>query len=125
MSIPELGGTFKERLAEAVRSDIGLIVALLAVGLVSFFCGYMAARAPAERPTPVGQGSLGAAAVTSPSEPLAASEEVVASKKGTTYHLPWCSGAKSIKEENRITFESPAAAKAAGYRPAGNCKGLE
>lgn len=125
MSIPELGGTFKERLAEALRGDIGLIGALLAVGLVSFFCGYMAAGAPAERPTLAGQGSLGAAAVTGPSEPLVASEEVVASKKGATYHLPWCSGAKSIKEDNRITFESPAAAKAAGYRPAGNCKGLE
>lgn len=48
--------------------------------------------------------------------------EVVASKSGTKYHLPTCSGAKSIKPENLVTFESIAAAEAAGYTPAANCK---
>lgn len=49
---------------------------------------------------------------------------VVASKKGTKYHLPWCSGAQTISEENRVYFESEEAAREAGYEPAKNCKGL-
>ncbi|MEK9201661.1 MAG: hypothetical protein AAB944_01685 [Patescibacteria group bacterium] len=58
-------------------------------------------------------------------EKTAPSGTVVASKKGSKYHFPWCSGAKSIAEENKITFNSPEEARAAGYTPAANCKGLE
>jgi len=50
---------------------------------------------------------------------------VVASKNGARYHFPWCSGAQSIKEENKIWFQSVEEAKDAGYTPASNCKGLE
>jgi hypothetical protein len=51
--------------------------------------------------------------------------EVVASKNGTKYHFPWCSGAKSISEANKVIFKSAEEAKAAGYSPASNCKGLK
>ena len=57
-------------------------------------------------------------------EVIAVDGEVVASKSGTKYHLPTCSGAKTIKPENLITFASRAEAEAAGYTPAANCKGL-
>lgn len=50
---------------------------------------------------------------------------VVASKNGTKYHLPSCPGAGQIKEENKVWFESSAAAVAAGYSPAANCPGLK
>lgn len=53
------------------------------------------------------------------------SGEVVASKSGSKYHFPWCSGAKSIKSENLITFSSIEEARKAGYEPAKNCKGLK
>lgn len=49
----------------------------------------------------------------------------VASKKGAAYHYPWCPGAKAIKEENKIWFNSEEEAEKAGYRPAGNCPGLQ
>lgn len=49
---------------------------------------------------------------------------VVGSKTGTKYHLPTCPGAKRIKPENLITFNSIPAAEAAGYTKAANCKGL-
>lgn len=49
---------------------------------------------------------------------------VVASKKGTKYHLPSCPGAKTIAGGNKIIFPSAEAAKKAGYTPAKNCKGL-
>jgi hypothetical protein len=55
---------------------------------------------------------------------LTAGGEVVASKNGTKYFFPWCGGAKLIKEENKVWFASANAAKAAGYAPAANCKGL-
>ena len=51
-------------------------------------------------------------------------EQYVASKNGTKYHLPWCPGAKQIKEENKIWFSSKEEAEKAGYTPASNCKGL-
>jgi len=51
-------------------------------------------------------------------------EQYVASKSGTKYHYPWCPGAKQIKEENKIYFDSKPAAEAAGYTPAANCQGL-
>lgn len=46
---------------------------------------------------------------------------VVRSKNSDKYHFTWCSGAKRIKEENKIWFETEAAALAAGYTKAGNC----
>jgi hypothetical protein len=48
----------------------------------------------------------------------------VASKNGAKYHYPWCAGAQSIKEENKIWFSSKEEAEKAGYAPASNCKGL-
>jgi len=48
----------------------------------------------------------------------------VGSKNGTKYHLPWCSGAKRIKEENKVYFADKALAEKAGYTPAENCPGI-
>jgi len=50
--------------------------------------------------------------------------KVVASKNSDKYHLPECPGAKQISEQNKIWFDSIEAAQAAGYKPAGNCPGL-
>ena len=54
-----------------------------------------------------------------------ASGSLVASKNGTKYHFPWCSGAQRIKEENEIWFNTVTEAREAGYTPAANCKGLK
>jgi len=51
-------------------------------------------------------------------------KQIVASKNGSAYHYIWCPGAKQIKEENKIYFNSKKEAEAAGYRPAKNCEGL-
>jgi len=48
----------------------------------------------------------------------------VGSKNGSKYHFPWCSGAKRIKEENKVIFNTKEEAVSAGYTPAANCKGL-
>lgn len=50
---------------------------------------------------------------------------LVASKSGARYHLDTCPGAKQIKSENMIYFNSIDEAEAAGYTPAANCPGLK
>ena len=52
-------------------------------------------------------------------------QTVVASTRGTKYHYPWCSGAISMSENNKIEFASIEKAREAGYAPAANCDGLE
>ncbi|OHA40530.1 MAG: hypothetical protein A3G59_02010 [Candidatus Taylorbacteria bacterium RIFCSPLOWO2_12_FULL_47_20] len=51
--------------------------------------------------------------------------KVVGSKNGNKYHFPWCSGALRISEQNKVWFDTADEARAAGYTPAANCKGLE
>ncbi len=48
----------------------------------------------------------------------------VASKSGTKYYLPACSGVNRIKPENRVWFATVEDAQAAGLTPASNCPGL-
>ncbi len=50
--------------------------------------------------------------------------QVVASKSGSKYFLPWCGSVSRIKDTNKVWFASVEEAEAAGYQPAGNCKGL-
>ncbi len=53
----------------------------------------------------------------------ASSGEVIGSKNGTKYYLPWCGALSRIKPENRVVFASAALAREKGYTPAANCKG--
>jgi hypothetical protein len=48
--------------------------------------------------------------------------EVYASKSGTRYYTPGCSGLKRIKPENLISYPNAAAAIAAGLSKAVACK---
>ena len=50
---------------------------------------------------------------------------VVASKSGTKYYYPWCTGVSRIKEENKVWFDSIEKARAAGLTPASGCTGLK
>jgi hypothetical protein len=51
--------------------------------------------------------------------------EVIGSKNGTKYYLPWCGALSRIKPENRVVFASAALAREKGYSPAANCKGVQ
>jgi hypothetical protein len=50
--------------------------------------------------------------------------EVVASKAGTNYYLPWCKGALKLKPENQLWFASAQEAENKGYTPAKGCPGI-
>jgi len=113
MNLAELG--------EKIKSDQVFVVGLvILVGISGFGLGRLSAPASValslegETANPA---SLGGA--------LETDGEVVASKTGTKYHYPWCSGAKTIAEANKIWFNSTAEAREAGYLPAANCKGLK
>lgn len=51
-------------------------------------------------------------------------KRVVASKNSTSklYHFTWCSGAKRIKEENKVWFVNETEAVSSGYSLAANCQ---
>lgn len=51
--------------------------------------------------------------------------KIVGNKSSKIYHREDCPGALKMSESNKIFFDSIQAAKEAGYRPAGNCPGLE
>ncbi|MFZ1075124.1 MAG: hypothetical protein WAN50_02010 [Minisyncoccia bacterium] len=89
----------------------------------SFALGYFAGKDGREAGTVTVQESLlaetGTAATSSPQ-----SGQFVASKSGAKYYLSSCAGASRISDENKVWFNSAAAAKSAGYSPASNCKGL-
>jgi hypothetical protein len=112
---------------------------LVLVSMFSFWLGVLAGRegksgevllerltVKEEMPAAVESASQKVATTTSKAvpPPIKTGGEVVASKTGTKYYLPWCGTAKRIKEENKVWFSTKAEAEAAGYEPAKNCKGL-
>ena len=50
---------------------------------------------------------------------------IVASRTGGAYYFPWCASAGKILPQNQVWFASEEKARAAGYAPAKNCKGLQ
>lgn len=53
---------------------------------------------------------------------VADSVQVIGNRRSHLYHAPNCRGATATSEKNRVTFASRAAAEAAGYRKAGDCR---
>lgn len=105
--------------------DIFLVVAIFLIALASFGIGRLSVLYEVKEPLrieyPEGQG----AAVTSAAVDITAENgSYVASLSGSRYHLPWCSGAQNIKEENKIWFATKEEAEIAGYTPATNCPGI-
>lgn len=68
------------------------------------------------------QGASVAPSISTSKVAQQASGQIVASKNGTKYYFPWCSS--NIAERNKVWFNSEADARAKGYQPASNCKGL-
>ena len=83
-----------------------------------------AALVPAEAPANVQTVAPAAAAQPAVAGLSVPTGKYVASKNGEKYYLPSCSGAKRIKEENKVWFATPEQAASAGYEPASNCPGL-
>lgn len=75
-----------------------------------------------EKPAPLSANQISASQAGEASG--ITTKRYVASKNGTKYYLPSCSGANRIKEENKVWFASVEEARARGLEPASGCKGL-
>ena len=118
------------------KNDLYVAALVFFVSLASFGLGRLSVLWPKKEPIQItmpdarnttheDRGETGQAAVLSPVKNSTTQQgKYVASKSGTAYHYPWCSGAQRIKEENKIWFQTKEEAEKAGYKPAGNCDGL-
>lgn len=117
------------------QSDIILIIGIILIALIGFGTGRL--TAPNKEPIVIenqGIESIQQSATIYQENEDASTDKLggagetqgkfVGSKNSNKYHLPWCSGAKRIKPENQIWFQSEEEARKAGYEPAGNCPGL-
>ncbi len=112
-----------------------LPVILILIGLTAFGLGRLSSKAESSQGLlirlPDGTTETAAAYQAATPAPVAQTTAApagegayVASKSGTKYYLPSCSGVSRIKEENKVWFATAAEAAAAGYSPASNCPGL-
>lgn len=103
-----------------------ILVAALGGSLVFGFWSFLSTNFQPEPLTieNVPVAGEGQTKITSGEKPATVTGKYVASKNGTRYYLPTCSGAKRIKEENKIWFKTAAEAQARGLTPAVNCPGL-
>lgn len=118
MTIAEVREKCKSLVTKAPRDTLILGILVLASS-ASFGLGLLAGL-DAGQGSEVGIEQAPTQSVGAPTESVG----VVASKNGTKYYFPGCAGAERISEANKVWFVSPAAAAAAGYAPAANCKGL-
>lgn len=142
MSIQELWGKFKGFI---IRPDAVLAVLIITVSAASFFLGrysvlekgseIQSVTQPAQiimtqdaststLQAPVAEERKSAIENASSASTIPIKGAYLGSKTGAKYHLPWCAGAKQIKESNKVWFATKADAEKAGYSPASNCKGI-
>jgi hypothetical protein len=128
MSIKELASKIKLFITTREK-DLFYIILLTTTAGLAFGLGRLA-QIEAKRPPiriempQTSTSTAGEPVTTINPAPASLGGLYVASKNGTKYHFPWCSGALRINEENKIWFDNKTDAEAAGYEPAANCKGL-
>ncbi len=136
MSIPAFSNIIKSRVGEH-RKTLLFIALLAAVAMASFYIGY-AARAEGHTESQVSiicpveaymdanklaevPASASSTKISKVTPTGVTSGAYVASKNGKKYYALSCSGAKRIKDENKVFFATSAAALAAGYELASGC----
>ena len=121
-----------------IPKDFFVLGLIIATGVSGFFLGRMSLQGEdlgeragfrilgGEGNVPVLVSQTAPASMALPPRPIPDGSKgaYVGSKNGTTYHLPWCSGAARILEANKVWFTTKGEAEAKGYRPAANCKGI-
>ncbi len=131
---------FIEKCKEYGRGDVAVALIVILVGLASFGLGRLsmleAGHPPLRILYPEDAAAPASVTLKGDASPLVAPQAaavsaadgngpaVVASKNGTKYYLPSCSGASRISPANLVSFPSPRAAKDSGYEPAANCPGI-
>jgi len=131
MNISEFLKKGKQKLSELTRSDLYIVTVIILVGFAGFGLGRMSLIEESREAVRIEFPEYLSASVLNAGNnaggalaPPVGNGLLVASKNGSKYHYPWCSGGKRISEKNKIWFDSTEDAQKAGYTPAANCKGL-
>lgn len=105
------------------QSEIVLAIAMVLIAIIAFESGKITALRNLSEPLEIKSSSTQSASqvIHTPGSTLRNEQQVIASKNSTIYHFFWCSGAKRIKKENKITFSSEQEAQKRGYVLASNC----
>jgi len=120
-----------------IRGDLFIVLLLILVGTASFGLGKLSSLE--KRKTPISilktkellTATVAESFGTNTSSTANTKTQtqgkgiVLASKSGTKYYYPWCTGVSRIKEENKVWFLSIEDARSAGLTPASGCTGLK
>lgn len=117
--LQELVSKIKPFTEQAVN-EWGMILIVLLIGFGSFGLGRLSMLEDVRPPVSI----TSAPTVAEPRE-MNLGGLIVASRTGSAYYFPWCSGVDKILLQNRVWFASEEKARQAGYSPAKNCKGLQ
>ncbi len=108
----------------ADNRELLLAALIILIGFGSFGLGRLSKIEEEKEPVFITHPQVQTGTVLNTAIPQQTDKKFIASKNGTKYHHPWCSGAQRIKEGNQVWFKTKGAAESAGYTPAKNCKGL-
>ena len=106
-------------LLDEVVGKWGIAIIVFLVALASFGLGRLSALEDVQPPVAIGEAPEAAKPAS-----LFMGGLVVASRSGSVYYYPWCTGAGKILPANQRWFASESDAQKAGYTPAKACKGL-
>ena len=120
MSIRNLG----KKINQGLDNSLFLSIVIILIASASFGLGRLSKIEDSRIPIKFIDNSATVLNSTVGKGSTMATGKYVSSINGSKYHLPWCSGAQRIKEENKIWFNTAEEAKNAGYEPAANCKGI-
>ena len=109
-----------------IKDDIYIVLLIVFVGISSYGLGKISAYEKNKEPISILKTQEYIySTLNSTSSSETNSGEVMASKNGTKYYYPWCSGASRISDQNKVWFNTIDDAKSAGLTPASNCTGLK
>lgn len=105
--------------------DVLTVVIIILVGLVSFGLGRLS-KSPKNDGFRVEYGENGVNIVEATNQAPESQKAVLgtffASKQGTRYYPVSCPAGNTIKEENKIYFDTREEAEASGYELSGSCR---
>ena len=122
---------YSEEKGLKIKNDLFIIIMIFLVGIASFGLGKLSSFEKKKMPISIlnTQESIHTSILNSNKtdsvEKNTEKGTIVASKSGTKYYYPWCSGTSKIKDENKIWFNTIEEAKARGLTPASGCIGLK
>lgn len=122
---------YSEEKGLKIKGDLYIVLIIILVGTASYGLGKISSFEKDKTPISIMRTKESVLSTVLESVPSIQAKNtsvngvVVASKSGTKYYYPWCTGVNRIKEENKVWFDSIEKAKAVGLTPSAGCIGLK